>query len=421
MTEPTQEQFQDALYFSSILESENKKNFLKLLTFLSNFGNIYNKEKAKLPYHINLIDELHADENAHSRIFAKLLRYKSGNKYPILEEFITKVCEFNLNIEKPNIAKVDSHGRIDIPIFDKKYTLIIENKVTDKANDQNTENGGQLARYIETVRNRYNKKTEETFVVYTPKYTREPSEESWINQDHYSYKEEFKPRFRSLSYRDNIYPWLRDEILPNIKAEDTYLKSAIQQYIDHLEGIFSLRTRDKVINMKLQDFVKQQLGLQDELPEKAIDILSEKEVELSKAINQIQLLKEEYKKQIVTINFTDWRERLKTDFPDLEIVGDNFKIDKNYINIGIKFSVSNQQYVAIIEWKCNTDKIYYGIGRHFVSDKIYDNIPKILQELLDKYNLKKPDDYWYGWEYTTHYDSYIKLKNLINYIVEISD
>ncbi len=169
-------QFKSTLNFSKLLENRIQTNFLDLLKLLKDFRIIYDNETKKLPYHINIIDELHADENAHSRIFAKLLRYKKDNKFPFLEKFLKDVCGFDVSIEKPKVEKVDSCGRIDIPIFDKNYVVVIENKVTDKAPDQNTSKGGQLARYIETIKNDYNRNLGNIFVVYTPKYTREPSD-----------------------------------------------------------------------------------------------------------------------------------------------------------------------------------------------------------------------------------------------------
>lgn len=40
---------------------------------------------SKLPYHLNVIDELHINENAHSRILTKLLQYKSeSGRYEFL-------------------------------------------------------------------------------------------------------------------------------------------------------------------------------------------------------------------------------------------------------------------------------------------------------------------------------------------------
>jgi len=204
-----QKKFENAIDFSNSLVRESKIIFQDLLDLLVDFGKIYDREKERLPYHINVIDELHADENAHSRIFAQLLRYKRNNEYPFLEKFLNDVCNFCITIEKPRIEKVDSCGHIDIPIFDNKYVVIIENKVTNQADDQNNENGGQLARYIETINKNYGRKLEEIFVVYTPKYTREPIDECWKSKDNSTYKNEFKDRFRSLSYRDNIYPWFK--------------------------------------------------------------------------------------------------------------------------------------------------------------------------------------------------------------------
>lgn len=46
------------------------------------------KEKQHLPYRMNIIDELHANENAHTRILLQLLRYKANGKYPILSSFL---------------------------------------------------------------------------------------------------------------------------------------------------------------------------------------------------------------------------------------------------------------------------------------------------------------------------------------------
>jgi len=66
-------------------------------------------------------------KNAHTRIFAKLLRYKEKEKYPFLENFLNDICDFNLSIDTPKVEKVDSCGRIDIPIFDKKYIVVIVN------------------------------------------------------------------------------------------------------------------------------------------------------------------------------------------------------------------------------------------------------------------------------------------------------
>ena len=45
------------------------------VSFAHNFHTKIVEEKRKLPYNINIIDELHINENAHSRILCKLLLY----------------------------------------------------------------------------------------------------------------------------------------------------------------------------------------------------------------------------------------------------------------------------------------------------------------------------------------------------------
>ncbi|MFP5040284.1 PD-(D/E)XK nuclease family protein [Parasediminibacterium sp. JCM 36343] len=409
-------QIENAINFSTSLENRSKENFRALLKLLSEFGSIYQKEVNKLPYHINLIDELHVNENAHSRIFAKLLSYKSSNKFPFLESFLKEVCSFDLCIEKPIIKNVDSCGRIDIPIFDNKYVVLIENKVTDKAPDQNTTNGGQIARYIETIKDKYKKKLEDIYIIYTPKYTREPSEESWENKDGFSYKNAFKNRFRSLSYRDNIYPWLKNEILPKVDRANVYLQSAIEQYLDHLEGMFSLRIINKSMNMRLQEFIKKELGLEDANPQEAIEILSEKEDELTNAITQIQLLKSAYKLQKVKKHFAEWESLLNIDFPSLEIVGDKFILEKNIINIGVNFYDENKKFATIVEYEDSEDYIYFGVGIHFASEKKF-KPSKALQKILNDIEWDGVEDFWYGWKFTSFENAYIDLKNLINQVV----
>lgn len=407
-------QIKNAVNFSNALESRTRENFKELLIWLEDFTKIYTDEKGKLPYHINLIDELHADENAHSRIFAKLLRYKDDKKHTLLEKFLKDVCNFDLCIESPVIGKVDSNGRIDIPIFDKKYTVIIENKVTDKAPDQNNSKGGQLARYIESIGKSEGRKLNGIYVVYTPKYTRPPSCESWVNKEGYSYKNDFKHRFKSLSYRDDIYPWLKNKILPDIDRANIHLHSALEQYVDHLEGLFSLRTINNEMNMILQEFIKEQLNIDDTKPERAVELLQIKETELNNAITQIQLLKTNYNKQIMLNHFVKWENLLRNDFPDFKIIGDKFNFDKNCINIGIKFSIENQNFAALLESnESDKQRVYFGIGKHFASP-VKHSLFETLRSILGNSQLKDADNYWYGYKYSSMDNAYENFKGFID-------
>ena len=111
------------------------------------------------PFHINVIDELHINENGHSRILCKLLQYrtKRGN-YELLESFLSFVGEKymrdekeipleKIKIENPIITQ--ELERIDLWVREKgKYAIIFENKVCG-ASDQEA----QIFRYIPKIRN----------------------------------------------------------------------------------------------------------------------------------------------------------------------------------------------------------------------------------------------------------------------------
>ena len=80
------------------------------------------KTRRSLPYNINVIDELHANENAHSRILCKLLQFRDiEGRYRILESFIQYLAQSvpsfgKIKIERPLITQEEK--RIDLWIRD---------------------------------------------------------------------------------------------------------------------------------------------------------------------------------------------------------------------------------------------------------------------------------------------------------------
>ncbi len=335
----------------------------ELFDIVNEFTKVHKKEKEKLPFHINLLDELWAKENAHSRILAKLIQYKEDGKFIFLKDFIHNICGFqNIDIDTLIVQKVDSCGNIDIPIYNNEHFIIIENKING-ADEQNSDKGGQIAKYIDRVISTYGRKKENIYVIYTPNWQQEPSEDIWINKDKHNYIKEFKSRYKSVSYRSDIYPWIKEKILPQIRVKDIYLHSALLQYIDYLEGRFGLRKIEKNMNMKLQEEIKKNLNLNEQDLETSIKILSEKEEELTNLIVQINSLKYSLKKDYYLNLFKGWKEKLQNDFPTLNsnIVSDNFKIKEDIINRGVKFSISEKEYAIILEYNRVSEKMYIGI------------------------------------------------------------
>ena len=50
------------------MQDEIQNAWNELLHFIDRFSHDVSQEKLKLPYHLNVIDELHINENGHSRI-----------------------------------------------------------------------------------------------------------------------------------------------------------------------------------------------------------------------------------------------------------------------------------------------------------------------------------------------------------------
>lgn len=126
----------------------------ELIEIAHRVNELLKKELDKRPYGANIFDELHAGENAHSRILRMLLQYSGGSKYPIYTQFlhlIQKRCQTQTNFLKctsPHFANED--GRIDLLIREynsnNRFAIIIENKVCD-AVDQDK----QLECYVRKV------------------------------------------------------------------------------------------------------------------------------------------------------------------------------------------------------------------------------------------------------------------------------
>ena len=267
------------------------------------------KEKwlPRLPYHLNIIDELHINENGHSRILTKLLQYKSeSGKYEFLESLLAYIVanrdciDFgNIKIEKPQITQ--EKCRIDMWVRDKDYAIIFENKVYNARDREH-----QLSKYINRTK-QCNYREEQIFVVYLSSWGQEPEEQSWNK-----YKDAFTSRYVNLSFRDDIVNWLKEYVIPNIRDKDFYLNSAVLQYIDYLEGIYHKRTIHKEMNMEIKKVIEERLKLDKCLDNsERVRLLQSKIEDIDEIRQQIEELQNEYRNKI----FASWREEVANRFP----------------------------------------------------------------------------------------------------------
>lgn len=272
------------------IQSDIESAYTDLFELAKKINQISDEYKTQSPYHINIIDELYINENAHSRILAKLLQFQGpSGAYEILESFIEfikrkkKSNEFDqIEVNYPIISQEEE--RIDLWIcdYEANCALIFENKIYG-ATDQRS----QLNRYIRKTKDR-KFADENIFVFYLTKYGNEPSAQTWGNEET---RLKYENRYMALSYRDDILHWLKDFVVPNIRFKDIYLQCATNQYIDYLEGLFSLRHINKSFNMKIQKIISDRLRLETYNEEGAVKKIEETIENLDETRNHlVQLL-----------------------------------------------------------------------------------------------------------------------------------
>lgn len=221
-------------------------------------GDYYEAQEAALPFHINVIDELHANENAHTRILTHLLKYKEDGKLVILASFLKQLPTFNvgsIDIEKSKVYfnRDNIDGLIE---KDGEYAVIIENKI-HWAVDQDK----QIERYVNTEIER-GVPSDNIWVIYLTRDGRKKVESYSLTK---KTKEILGDHFLEMDYYHNILPWLKDTVLPNCRVREEWLESAIKQYIDHLEGLFDIRDSRKVFRKKVQGQIANSIGCTEEM------------------------------------------------------------------------------------------------------------------------------------------------------------
>ena len=192
------------------MKNMSNEQMQKVFTLVKDINDFVNAKKKNLPYNINVIDELHANENAHSRILRKLLQYQdSFNRYRILESLIHYISllegktEFaNIKIQAPTITQETE--RIDLWVRDTKtkYSIIFENKIKGAIDQDN-----QLARYIlKTINQKFDEKN--IFIVYLSADEKKPADYSWKYEGQ-NYESKFKNRYVNLSFKSRKVSSLR--------------------------------------------------------------------------------------------------------------------------------------------------------------------------------------------------------------------
>ena len=198
------------------------------------------KVESKLPYRVNLVDILGSDENSHTTILSKILRYRQGALYPFLKSFL-EMClpDSDFMIDAPRVETQREY--IDALIWEeKKYAIILENKI-NWAIDQDK----QIARYVNAAKELCGiKDKRRIFVVYLTADGRKKVENWSLTKKVKEFlgyiDEKDRGRFIEINYKGDILPWLKESVIVNCKYGEHLLISMLQQYIDYLENRFAI-------------------------------------------------------------------------------------------------------------------------------------------------------------------------------------
>ncbi len=355
-----------------------------------------------LPYHLNVIDELHINENGHSRILSKLLQYKADNHhYELLESLINYLNDVTrsnifekINVKNPLITQ--DKERIDLWVREANhYAIIFENKIYNAADQE-----AQLSRYINKTKAQ-NFNEDQIYVIYLSQNgVEEPAKQSW---GEYYESDIFKKRYMNASFRHHILPWLKDKVLPNLRMKETAIHSSLVQYIDYLEGLFNKRINNITIDMKLDNSIKDKLNLDQQKnnidkTERLKEIIND----VNTLLTQLSNLKDEYRKETIEEYSIKWKDELNQLYPSLKPAKNNCHIGvtlnykEEYFNVRI--SEDNQLY-------CQIDK--YGYDKTDLSTELIN----VIKDFLPRHSYKKC--YWQYFDINAFDQVFECFKNVI--------
>lgn len=381
----------------------------KLIKLAEDINKLVNQNRI---YNANIITELHANENAHSRILRMFLQYDDGTKkYPILRKFldIPKVKGIILDIEIKGCRFTNEQERIDLLIENSSHAIIVENKIYGAVDQE-----AQLEKYIECVKN-HGIKESNIYAVYLTKDGEKCVDDSSFTpkaKKCLNYKENVdNGRFIPLSYRYDILPWLETIVLPNCTIKEELLISALKQYIDYLNVILGIRKNDEQ-NKKIMETIKETLII--ESIDRCIEV-ADQLGELIKEVNNLRdKMAEEIGKKYVEDPFNKYLQEKDKSY-SIECY---FSYD--YISIDVNSDKWNKFYFGVNQEK---DLLYYGLcnkdreNRYLITNRVpFDN---------ENY---KESQMWPAWKYINrsdlrnpqNADFWNKVKNgeFENYLIE---
>lgn len=394
---------------SSAIRLEDLEATRALLRLAENYRSKREEKLGELPFLYNVLEEVRVNENAHTRLLMRLLKYT-----PALLSFLAwlekKYTTFHSpQIDKPKIT-AEKH-RIDGLIQEEeKYAIIIENKVCGAVEQE-----GQLGRYIDKCRELEYPQSRIYILYLFDIPGNDPSPQTWGEE----YKaEDFGGRYLVLSYKDDIIPWLKT-FLEECEATDEktqVLREGVAQYLDYLKLLFKI---DRYTTMKseLTRFIEDELKLDDLFlcsPQETIALLKDKLKSIDDLGAEVERLLKYYRIKV-------WGKDTEQSYSSAKVFIDG-EVGKSYPKFGIHYQLEGAPFVALAEYYIKESYVSVGLGCHQGASE------KRLRDLVGKFKdgPKKGDEMakgwvtgsrgnklWYGWYKVEPEEAMAKFNELV--------
>lgn len=406
-------------------------NFVEASRLLSAYEKIISKYESLKPWIFNILEEIHANENDHTRIFVKLLQYEENDKYPFLEEFISRLnskmkASYKISgVESPKVLNQKDY--IDCCILNKckNEAIIIENKI-EGAHDR----PNQLRNYFNKIQKKQNISEEKIFIVYLTADGNQIVSENSFTDDLKTkigfINEVDTGRYIAINYRDDILPMLEEIKNKNI-LKNEISKAGLTQYVDYLISRFRIRECEREYYYKMKEDLLQAINISK--TENIVDQFSKlentkiKTRELLKWIEKIQSnltndIVEKYRKEFLEkctpFRFVKNYESVTLEFEKWFIQASAEIDSKEYFVLDVNF------FIHSIECKFFCRKAQEDSS--FDSNDFFHRVPKI-EEVLKRYKFKRNvNDFAYRFNFNENetydiFDAEVRKSRLTELIV----
>lgn len=389
----------------NILSQQSKyesKYYLDLLSLSNKVEIVSKEERAKMPFHLNLLVsalEGRMKETAHSRFLWELLRLPK-----ILESFANRFVPNHFSISEKYALNIPDKFRIDISLQTETDFFIFENKVNDAQ-----EQCGQIYRYVNhALRNGF--RADHIHVLYLNSDSHDMPSAFSLTKDG-KCKEGIPDavHVNVISYREEIVNWL-EEIYTNITDDEIYLKTAIFQYLDYLKEKFHISKRYSTMNNKIQSLIKETLFTEDLNSLQRLNIISDTKGQIDRLKSYLEKLEEKEE----AIRFQEWFDQLVIQYPvdEYDWVRDNpydIHIDFQYHGYNMSACLTIDEGILCWGIVCQNKQL----PKKWVS-----SIHSSVQLLLPR---AQSNDWWPAWDNTSYENGLDRFLTLLKWVLENED